>query len=275
MITRIEFAKIDSEIKTVIKTTLENIKINSPENYILFLADAEYFKNFDSKNIKLSPYVIDNRIDKLRDSTRLKFLTEFLKSYYTFPTHQISTDDNENRINLELMIYTHIWEANSFLKKLYRLAQILSGENYNWKVKVPDMKKSDFIRTKIKEPLEKINNPISKIIKNGYHSSLRNAFAHSEYSIDFYNNTNRIALYNYKSADWELKEISFNNWSERFVYSAIFTFHFINIIHEARLLIIEDFKTDTFTINHPKIKGENNRVNIKYNLNTDSFHFAQ
>lgn len=275
MITRKEFAKIDSEIKTSLKTTLESIKINSPENYILLLADAEYFKDFDIKDNRISPYIIDNRIDKLRDSTRLKFLSEFLNSYYTFPSHQRSTDDNENRINLELMIYTHIWEANSFLKKLYRLTQIVNGENYNWKVKIPDMKKSDFIRTKIKEPLEKISNPISKIIKNGYHSSLRNAFAHSEYSIDFENKKNRIALYNYKAAEWELREITFNDWSERFVYSAIFTFHFFNIIHESRLSIIEDFTTDVFTINHPTTNGKMNRVQIKYDLNTNSFHFIQ
>lgn len=275
MITRVEFATIDSEIKTAVKAGLEYVKLNFPENYILFLADAEYFKDFDSGKTKLSPYIIDNRIDKLRDSTRLKFLTNFLKLHYTFPSHQLSTDNDENRINLELMIYTHIWESNSFLKKLFRFAQISIGEDYSWKAKVPEMAKSNFIRTKIKEPLNQISSPILEIIGKGYHSSLRNAFAHSEYSIDFYNNFDRIALYNYKGESWELREVSFDDWSKRFVYSAIFTFHFINVIHQARLKVIEDFNTDTFTITHPTTKGGIKSIDIKYDINSDSFHFQQ
>jgi hypothetical protein len=275
MITRINFSKIDIEIKCAIKKTLNNLKTDSPESYILFLADGEYKSEYESAKPKLNPFVIDNRIDSKIDETRLAFLSKFLSNFYSFPSSQKTTDDNEFRIHMELMIYSHIWESKPFLKKLYRFAHISNGVVYDWKVSVPGKRKHDFIRNDIRGVFEKKSNPLSEIIKKGFHTSLRNAFAHSDYSFETMNGNNEIILHNYGSASWELSHITFDEWSKRFVYSALLSFHFLDLIHKARLAIVEDFKTDTFIINHPNSKGIINRQKIKYRLEGNSFSFEQ
>lgn len=70
------------------------------------------------------------------------------------------------------------------LKKLYRFAHLANSESYHWKVVVPDMSKHDFIRNEIRQVFDDKGNPIAATIRNGFHTSLRNAFAHSEYSFD-------------------------------------------------------------------------------------------
>ena len=103
----------------------------------------------------------------------------------------------------------------------------------------------------------------------------RNAFAHSEYSFDTMNNHNRINLYNYKNENWELKLISFNDWTERFAYSAVFSYHFLDLIYKARIEIENDFKQNVFTINHPSRNNGIKRMNIKYNGENNWFTFQK
>lgn len=64
---------------------------------------------------------------------------------------------------------------------------------------MPDYSKRDLIKG-IRKKFDKNNNPIGKFIKNGYHSSLRNAFAHSEYSF-FMTGDYGIKLLNYIEKD--------------------------------------------------------------------------
>lgn len=271
MIKRQRFAEIDKEVKDCIQQTLNNLKAKSPENYVLFLADGEYKKEYDNLQTTFSPFVIDNRIDRYKDHTRLTFLFNFLTTFYKFPTSQNSTDDNEQRIHMELMSYSHIWESKPFLKKLHRLSHLDNNEDYNWSVIVPDMGKHDFIRKGIRETLEANNNPLAMVIKKGFHTSLRNAFAHSDYSFDTMNGNKRIYLDNYTGQAWELQEISFDDWSERFVYSSLLSFHLLDLTHKNRIALVTDFGTDTFTIKHPSKSDILNYINITYTQKHDSF----
>jgi hypothetical protein len=275
MITRQEFAVIDKEVKDCIQQTLDNIKANSVDNYVLFLADGEYRKEYTSPHLKISPFVIDDRVDKFKDETRLKFLANFLANFYSFPSSQSSTDDNEQRLHMELMIYSHIWESKPFLRKLHRLAHIVNKEEYNWNVIVPDMGKHDFIRNDIRKTLETNSNPLSEVIKKGFHTSLRNAFAHSDYSFDSFEKVRRIYLDNYSGESWELRDISFNDWSLRFVYSALLSFYLLDLTHKNRVNLINDFSTDTFNIKHPSSSGALNNVKITYRQKYDQFNFQQ
>jgi hypothetical protein len=270
MINRIDFA-----VRTTIQNSFDLLLKNSLKDFILFLADGEYIDSFKNLTTKLSPYVIDYRIDKYRDESRLLFLTKFLTEHYNFPTSQIQNDDDEYRMQMELMIYCHTWESKPFLKKIYRLAHLVNGEKYEWDVKVPNMSKHEFIRFNIKEILKSNNNNISEIIKKGYHSSLRNAFAHSEFSFDKINNHNRINLYNYSGNNWELQTISFDDWTKRFVYSVLFSFHLLKLTYNYRNLIIEKTGKSIFEIEHPNSLGELNIVKIEYKKEQDSFIFVR
>lgn len=265
-----QYAEIDKEVKESIEESLDKLETHNFGKYILFLADAQFVENTIS-NTNL--YSIDYQIDGLQDSTRINFLTAFLEKYYSFADNKLSTDDNSYRMNIELMVYTHVWESKSFLKKLYRLAHLSNEEDYDWNVKVPPMSKHDFIIDKIRKVFEENNLKIWSVIKKGFHSSLRNAFAHSEYSFDIMNNHNRINLYNYGGKKWELQTISFDEWSLRFVYSALFGYHFLKIILNRRLNLIEKNGTDIFLIKYPKQSENFTDRKIKYCKTGNGFSF--
>lgn len=278
MIKKTEFAAIDTEVKKAISDTLDSIKAKSLGNYVLFLADGEYKAEYDTPQNKFSAFVIDNRMDYYKDESRLQFLAKFLNTYYTFAPPQTSTDDDQYRLHLELMAYTHIWESKPFLKKLHRLAHLDNSEEYNWNVIVPEMGnpgKHEFIRDDIRTTFQNNGNPMYDVIKKGYHSSLRNAFAHSEYAFDTMNGNTRIWLDNYKGKNWELQEISFDDWSKRFVYSALLSFYLFTITHQKRKSLIQDLGTDTYTIKHPKKDGTTNDVEIVYRQDSNGFNFKR
>jgi len=273
MISKTRFGEINTEIKGAIESTLDTLKQISQNSYITFLADGEFRKEYNTDTSTQNPYVIDYRIDHYKDETRLRFLTQFLSLFYSFPTEQLEVDDNEQRIHMELMIYSHIWEAKPFLKKLYRLAHLINEEDYSWDVNVPDMGKHTFIRDNIRSIFLNRESHIGEVIKKGFHTSLRNAFAHSEYVINTSNS--KIILDNYSGANWELREVSFNDWSERFVYSALLSFYLLDYAHKRRQSLIEDFGTDRFMIKHPSRTRGINDTEIKYRKEADSFSFIQ
>lgn len=275
MITRQDFANIDIEIKQSIQNTLNTLRNSSQEDYVLFLADGEYRKEYDTPQSTLNPNVIDNRIDRYKDETRLTFLSNFLSLFYAFPNTQTSTDDNEQRLHMELMIYSHIWEAKPFLKKLYRLAHLSNNEPYQWNVTIPDMSKHDFIRNDIRKTFSNKGNNLAEIIKKGFHTSLRNAFAHSDYSFDTMNNNRRIWLDNYNGQAWELQEISFDDWSIRFVYSALLSYYLLSLTHKNRTELIDALGTDTYQIKLPTKAQPFTIVNIKYRKEHDGFNFER
>lgn len=274
MILRTDFATIDTEITTAIATTLDQLRTDNLNDYLLFLADAEYNSDYASAQSKLNPHVIDNRMDWYKDESRIRFLAEFLGIFYAFPNSQTATDDREQRLHMELMVYSHIWEAKPFLKKLYRLAHLVGKEPYAWTVTIPDMSKHDFIRNDIRQILDNNHNPIAGIIRNGFHTSLRNAFAHSEYWFDTMNNNRRIILDNFKGAyPGELDQISFDDWSRRFVYSALLSYYLFKISHDKRTALIDDLGTDLYTITIPGKNGGSLSVPIRYRKEYNAFNF--
>lgn len=277
MILRTEFARIDTEIKQVINDSLDQLRVTNPSNYTLFLADGEYKEEYERTTPPLNPHVIDSRMDKYMDETRLTFLSDFLSLFYAFPSTQATTDDDQHRLHMELMIYTHIWESKPFLKKLYRLTALINAENYPWRITVPEMGKHTFIRQDIREKLERLNHPLASIIKKGFHTSLRNAFAHSEYSFDTMNGNRRINLYNYGGdKTWELENISFDDWSLRFVYSALLSFYLLKITYTKRASFITDIGADVFTIPLPNKNGGGvSIVPIRYRPIHDAFNFER
>ena len=73
MITKVEFAAIDTEVKEAIENTLNKITVYRPSDYILFLADEEYKEEYDKPTTKFNPFVIDSREDRYKDHDRLNF----------------------------------------------------------------------------------------------------------------------------------------------------------------------------------------------------------
>lgn len=273
MITLTEFQQIDHEVQASVDQILDYIRDNCREhNYVLLLAECEYKSEFENTILNLNPYVIDSFEDKRKENTRIDFLVEFLRIYYSFADQATKVDDNYYRLNLELMIYSHIWEAEPYLKKLYRLAELVSKDSYAWEVQVPEMSKHLFIRNDIKAVIKNKKLTLADIITKSFHTSLRNAFAHSQYSFNNYQKC--IDLYTYKGDDsWDIKLISFDDWSKRFVYSFYLNYHLLNSLHLRRLSLTNDFAKDSFLIIHP-INKTRFRVNrIWYDTYRDAFGF--
>lgn len=278
MITKERFFEIDTEIKDNIIQTLQKIKSKSVSNYILLLADGEYREEMlYNPTLNLNPNLIDYTIDKYKDINRLTFLADFLNTFYSFEDGKTIVEDNDQKIHLELMIYTHIWESKPFLKRMIRLANIDNGKKYKWQVKIDDTSKHNYIRNKIRKPFEKSNNNIAEIIKKSFNSSLRNAFAHSEYHFNLSNNNDIIYLDNYKGINpWEIKQLSLADWSMRFVYSALLSYHLFDIVSTCRKRLVTDFGTDTFAIEQPsRNKNEIRNIQIRYNVTRNSFEFCK
>ena len=274
MITLKRFENIKEEVVKGISDLFDYVFVNAKEDdYILFLADGEYMDGLSKSTARLNPYVIDDRRDRYRDETRMKFFVEFLKYSYSFPNGVDETRDDFYNISIELMIYCHIWESKVFLKQLRRMACLAKGETYSWKLEVPEMSKHDFIRNEIKAELEKCKLSLGAIIRKGFHSSLRNAFAHSEYVINMEGSL--IYLDTYKGAAWDIRLISFNDWSERFVYSALLSYFFLVEKYKRRKSIVSDLGDDTFTIVHPINDTKFRTTKIYYNEESDSFSFVR
>lgn len=179
-----DFRRIDIEVQNAIREAFEFARRNEKHknDYYLFLCNATYIDQYS--NTQINPYIIDNRRDLMIDEHRLDFLTKYLKSYYAFA--QFNTSDSKESLTLEMMMYTHIWESKTFLKQLKKLLDLCMKLDYDWKTEIPDAgngdSKQSFIRDHMRDNFEKLKLEIADIIKNGYRSQFRNAFAHSAYS---------------------------------------------------------------------------------------------
>lgn len=272
MITLHDFNKLHSDIESTINSTLDAIKNNNEDNYIIFIADGDYMSNTAQGFL---PYVIDSRRDIYGDETRREFLNTILNNFYSFnksnirpPFSTVVVEDNEIQISVELMVYSHIWESEYYLKKCNRLALLSMGKPYKWKLEIPSMQKSNFINDEIIKNLRQSNNSLETFFTHSYDNKLRNSFAHCSYSLDSKKKT--ITVKYQKKGKWQYKTLSYDEWSVMFCKSFLLNYHLINILDSRRKNIINEFGKDTFSIPIPKGRT----LNIKYDSKRDSFTFV-
>ncbi|GJH40462.1 hypothetical protein RCZ04_10120 [Capnocytophaga sp. HP1101] len=233
------FEEIKNEVEQAVKELFEFAKNNQKDknDYYLFLANCCYVPKEDDK-IKYiedySEYIIDYSIDRLIDIDRINFLTKYINSYYSFSSLDKTTDELE-AVTIEMMIYTHIWEADNFLKQLKQISNLCLNEEYDWKVKAPNSEngesKQKFIREELRDKFKEKGLKIAEVMTKGYRSQLRNAFAHCNYS---FFKKGRIDLHNFKPNSYEKKSITFNEWTEYFCYSFLFNYFFLNHYYTER-----------------------------------------
>jgi hypothetical protein len=272
MINSVEFSNIDTEVSDAINEIFDFMRDDCIDhNYILLLAHGDYYEYL--AKTKLVPYVIDNRLDEYKDKSRQDFFIEFMRSFYGFPLDKLVVEDRETRITMELMIYTHVWESKPFLKLLYRVSEIVQDKLYPWKVVVPDMSKHDFIRNEIRQGFENAGMSLATVIRKAYHSTLRNAFAHSEYQFD--SNLRQIKLDNYSGKDWDIDYISFDDWTKKFVYTALLSYHFFNALALRRKSLASDFNRSQFLIPQPMNSRITKIVSIVYESEWNRFTYSK
>lgn len=251
-----EFRRIDVEVRNAINEAFRfaHNEEKDENDYYLYLCNATYVEEY--KGTTINPYVLDYRVDELMDQNRLEFLTRYLGSQYSFD--RFNTSDSNESLTIEMMLYSHIWESTNFLKQLTKLLDLCQSKEYNWKVVVPDAQneqsKQKYIRETLRDGFTELSLKLGNIITSGYKSQLRNAFAHSDYS--FALNDPEIHLHNYKPDGYQMRSISFDDWTKCFCYSFLLNYHFIKIFYKEKQEIDSTLKVFLRNKDGEKKKGE-------------------
>jgi hypothetical protein len=171
--------------------------------------EAKEWDNIEDKN----PYMYGPRTEGWSDLSHY----EFINAYRSFvhkdshadyvKRHEWSEEKNNEirqlekneslSIQLEMLVYLKIWEADLFIKRLYQIVRLKQGLHYDWHFRImesnrdktedevdkPIGTRDEIIRKMIRNPLEKEYPEIFKAIKNAFNSQLRNSIAHSKYSL--------------------------------------------------------------------------------------------
>lgn len=207
---------------------------------------------------KLNPHTIGPGLEGHSESSHYSFIhkyrttsisekthKEYLEQVKWVPEKRKQIDDliefEETTIQLEMLIYLKIWEADLFIKKLYQFVRALSGEPYNWYFKLSESSRDktctgtrqEIIRKLIIEKLKDMSPTLHQTIKETYKTQIRNSIAHSNYSFLGRN----IHLNNFIKDDQhsQLSSISFDEWINIFHNTIIFHNEYLrmnNLINE-------------------------------------------
>lgn len=223
-----KLSSIREAVNELISTALDNQ--THPQDVLLVINHSFYneeiAENISNKH-NLSEFSFGPADIGKSEETHQKFIAWY------FNYHQVKHDDFlkqqkdsqelkdlENlSINIEKTIYLKFWEADMILKYLYQLSSLTQGKKYDWYLKIPtysrDGSKQDLIRLEIRDKLKNICSKFYSLIKETYSPQLRNAIAHSQYSI-----WNRIIKYlNYSEnpkAYCRIKTLKFEEWANYF-----------------------------------------------------------
>ena len=182
----------------------------------------------------------------------------------------MSDEEKEYDINIQLMIYTHIWESHLFLNQLVRLVKIQLGMGYDWKTKLDYPKrdinhkesnqlyinKGSYIENSIIKRFEKSDYNMAELIKYCYLKELRNDFAHSTYYID------KNTIISNGSELFSGPSITVEEWEDKFVTSMLLSYHLNDMLLEYRNHFIDMFGDKPIVIMMPLKENQNKRIGV-------------
>ncbi len=182
--------------------------------FILFIGRADVDPRV--KQLTGTECVIDYQLDRYYDETREAFYLRYLNRNYQKEGFSYSGDSGIDDLSIEMMIYTHLWDSNYFLKSILRIAYVLSGKGYAWNPKIPEKGKYRFMTNEVIAPLVENGYKLGEVLSKGYKSGIRNAFAHALYTVDV--DKREIYLRPTSSPHFTL---SFEEFQKCFLYSCL------------------------------------------------------
>ncbi len=229
------------EFERILKLGFENQHHNG--DLLLWKINGFYspiLNNFKpDENTKLNPHVIGPGIEGHSEQTHYVFINQYRHSNiskYTFSQYLEEVKYEPSKIEkieklisyesisiqLEMLIYLKIWEADLIIKKFYELARILNNQPYDWYFKISESSRDkestgtrqEIIRKLIRDKFENTSPFLKEWITDIYKTQIRNSIAHSNYSII----DRTITLNNYIKSDpaSQLHNIDFNEWHNIF-----------------------------------------------------------
>lgn len=242
------------EIRTIVKEAyievLTSIFEQYPNDFLPLIARGEYYEH----GIKgISNYMLDYMGDIYRDKTRQKFYEMYLnKNYLKEGFYYTKSGNGFFDLNIEIMIFSQIWESTYFLKFLVRIAIIISGGGYKWEKEIPSRDLFGFIKNNIIVPLERKNFKLGSLLRDNYNSKIRNAFAHSQYDIDM--NSQMITFTYLDHNEYSTEEVSFEKFQSMFLHAIILDNFSLGIIQDIGKWYLQNGYTNIGVVQLPNNK---------------------
>ncbi|MCW3085093.1 MAG: hypothetical protein JWP12_2459 [Bacteroidetes bacterium] len=167
-------------------------------------------------------FIHDYRTQNLLDQTHEDYLQQLIWDPAKKAERDALITKEEKSIQLEMLIYLKIWEADMFIKKYYQILRLVNGEPYDWHFQIKESNRDKngtgnrdkIIRELTRDRLKDKYPEIYNAFKNAFRTQLRNSIAHSKYSFLSRN----IHPNNYIKGDpaAQIRNIPFDEWIDLF-----------------------------------------------------------
>lgn len=205
----------------------------------LLLVSTNGFYKPEIKKCSMRPYSIGTDSEGHSEYLHINFINTYMQEAKKEITYATYLDDirwskekskeieqlineEEFSVQIEMLCYLKIWEADSFIKKFYQLVRLINGKPYDWHFKIKESNRDksatgtrqDIISKHIKNLFEHQVPVLHDAFEMAYKTQIRNSIAHSQYSFQQRN----IHLNNYVETDVyaQIKVLNFNEWVNMF-----------------------------------------------------------
>lgn len=212
----VKIGEIFSKCEEALGDAMRTLWAKRPDYFLLYLARGEY--NASAKGIQgVSAYMTDYTMDLHNIHYQQRYIIRYLDRNYKREGFDYQNEKDVNDLITEMLIYSHIWEDIGYLKLLIRLAELLDGKDYDWSTDIEyHSELYETIHKRVIEPLKNQKLGLGELIEAAYSSHIRNAFAHSMYSIYYESRT--IEIWGGRSEDKSWRErISFEDFQMKFL----------------------------------------------------------
>lgn len=211
-----EYRRIEESVRILVETSLDDILQQCPSGYIQLLAGADYEPLHERTDF--SPYVIDTPDRLFAEETRVHNMLGCLNAHYERIMAQAPPLDITREVTDQLQTYSQIWESLTMQKLIRRVAYMLSGKAYEWKISTRTNTGS-LMEDVIKKS---INYPFGSFLSTVYNKDLRNDFAHTSFFVD-----ERSSMLCNVREDGLIgdRRMPLSEWEVLFLKSAMFSFY--------------------------------------------------
>ena len=234
----VEIGEIFNDCENAIGEAMTMLYKNRPDYLILFLSQGEYSPLLE-KIEGVGPYCTDYAMDFHENHYQRDYIIHYLNRNYKKPSYTYTEETIDDLIT-EMMIYSIIWEDVGYLKFLLRLAQLEDGKDYIWDT---GLEYHNYLHTVITEqiiaPLQNQGLALGDLIQSAYSSDIRNAFAHSMYTI--YPDSRKIELWLGRDEKSRRREwMSFDEFQKKFLMSIRIWNYLFHVVEECRKCVATD-----------------------------------
>ena len=212
----VKIGEIFQKCEVALGDAMRKLWAERPDYFLVYLARGEY--NSLSKGIAgISPYMTDYTLDLYNIHYQQLYIIQYLNRNYKREGFDYQNKEDVNDLITEMLIYSHIWEDVGYLKLLIRLAELLDGKDYDWSTDIEyHTELYETIHKRVIDPLQNQKLALGDMVESAYSSHIRNAFAHSMYSIYYESRT--IEIWGGRSEDKSWRErILFEDFQEKFI----------------------------------------------------------